>query len=279
MMAKRLLAVCACLCFAAGTVRAQSEDRQLVETARKTVKACDKAIISLVAVVKIDVGGGGGSHEQKTQCGAVIIDGCGLAVTSLMNLDPQSLLKLRLGRMGGRQMEFECRVQAVKYRLTDGTEVPARIVLKDEDLDLAFLAPLKPLDAQTQAKIVAIPLNHAAGGADVLEPTILVDRSGAGLNYILVLGFGRIAAVVSKPRTCYLSNAGSPGLPVFNREGKVLGILCRCISAQGGDTSNMSEVMSNLVATSRLILPAADIARLVPEAKAEMKKPAEAEKE
>ena len=78
------------------------------------------------------------------------------------------------------------------YGLTDSTEVPARIVLKDEDLDLAFLAPLKPLNAQTQAKIAAIPLDSAARHVDVLDPTILVDRSGEGLNYIRALSLGRI---------------------------------------------------------------------------------------
>ena len=167
----------------------------------------------------------------------------------------------------------------MKYRLTDGTEVPARIVLKDEDLDLAFLAPIKALDGPMQAKIAAIPLDNTTAPVDVLEPTIVVDRSSAGLNYIPTLGLGRVAAVLSKPRTCYLSNGGTLGLPVFNREGKIMGVFCRCISAEGGDSNNMNEVMSNLLATTRLILPVADIARLVPEAKAEMKKPADAEKE
>jgi hypothetical protein len=281
-MGKRLfaiLAILACLCFATGTVQAQGEDRQLVEAARKTLQTYDKAIISLAAVIKIDAGGLGGSErEHKTQCVGAIIDPCGLAVTSLTNLNPQSLFKLRLGRAGGSStMDIDCQVQEVKYRLTDGTEVPARIVLKDEDLDLAFLAPLKPLDEETQAKIAVIPLDDAATQVDVLEPTIFIDRSGDGLNYIPMLGLGRIAAVLSKPRTCYLSSGGTLGLPVFNQEGKIMGVQCRCISAEGSESS-MTEMMSRLVATSRLILPAADIAKLVPEAKEEMKKPAEAEK-
>ena len=277
-MAKRLLGICACLCFTAGTLQAQSEDHQVVEAGRKVLKAYDKAIVSLAAVIKIDAGGRG-SREHKTRCVGAIIDPCGLAVTSLTNLNPQSLLKLRLGRLSGSEaVDFDCQVQEVKYRLTDGTEVPARIVLKDDDLDLAFLAPLKPLDKPTQAKIAVIPLDNAAPQVDVLDPTILVDRSGEGLNYIPTLALGRIAAVLSKPRTCYLSSGGTLGLPVFNREGKILGVLCRCISAEGGDSSNMTEMMSRVVATTRLILPVADIAKLVPEAKEEMKKPADAEK-
>ena len=87
-------------------------------------------------------------QEQKTQCAAAIIDPSGLAVTSLTNLNPQkAMAKIRIRRGGETQtLELDCQVQEVKYRLTDGTEVPARIVLKDEDLDLVFLAPQKPLD-------------------------------------------------------------------------------------------------------------------------------------
>ena len=54
-----------------------------------------------------------------------------------------------------------------------------------------------------------------------------------------------------------------------------MGILCRCISADSGD---MSEIVSRLATTTRLILPAAEVAKLVPQAKEEMKKPVEADK-
>ena len=169
-MLKKMLGICACLCLMAGMLQAQTEDRQLIEAARKSLQTYDKAVISVAAVLKIEMGGS--EQERKTQCVASIIDPCGLAVTSLTNLNPQSLLKLRFGRAGGAAMpDFDCQVQEVKYRLTDGTEVPARIVLKDEELDLAFLAPLKPLDEQTQAKIAAIPVSDAAVQVDILDAT------------------------------------------------------------------------------------------------------------
>jgi hypothetical protein len=274
LMVKKILGVCACLCLAAGTLQAQNEDRPLVDTARKTLQTYDKAVVSVAAVLKIEVGGS--EQERKTQCVASIIDPCGLAVTSLTNLNPQSLLKARFSRAGGSQIpEFDCQVQEVKYRLTDGTEVPARIVLKDEELDLAFLAPLKPLDEPTQSKMAVIPMSDSAAQVDVLDAMIVVDRSGDGLNYVPTLTLGRIAAVLSKPRVCYLSSAGTQGLPVFDREGKLMGIVCRCISAEGGD---VSDFVTRLAATSRLILPAAEVAKLVPQAKEEMKKPADADK-
>ena len=109
---------------------------------------------------------------------------------------------------------------------------------------------------------------------DVLDPTILVDRSGEGLNYIPTLSLAELPR--SSPSRNLLPEQPGPrrSARVQSREGKIMGILCRCISAEGGDSNDMTELMSRLVATTRLILPAADIAKLVPEAKEEMKKPA-----
>ena len=139
-MLKKTLCAGVCLCLLAGALRAQSDEGPLVTTARKTVQTYGKSVILLAAVLKLEVKGFEGEHEQKTQCTATIIDPSGLAVTALTNLNPTA--KVRVGRGGSaRTVEIESQVQEVKYRLADGSEVPARVVLKDEDLDLAFLGP------------------------------------------------------------------------------------------------------------------------------------------
>jgi S1-C subfamily serine protease len=270
-MLKKTLLACVCLCLAAGTLRAQSEDRELAATARKTLQSYDKAVISLAAVIKIEIRGQ--EQEIKTQCIATIIDPSGLAVTSASNLNPVSSISLRGARIP--TSEIDCQVQEVKYRLSDGNEVQAHVVLKDEDLDVAFLAPLKPLDMPTQAKIASVPLGDPAGSVEPLDLTIVINRASDDLNYIPVLGVGRVVAVVTTPRTCYLVNAGNLGLPTFDRHGKFLGIVSRCIRAEGG-----SNTISRLVSPSNspVVLPAADIAKLVPQAKEEVKKAATAEK-
>ena len=271
-MFKQVLGVCVVLCIAVGTLSARADDQQLAVTARKTLQSYDKAIITLAAVIKIEVKGGEGSgqnHEQKTQSLATIIDSSGLAVAPLAYLAPTIRRTI-----GGQTYEFECQVQEVKYRLTDGTEIPARLVLKDDDLDLAFLAPLKPFDKATEAKIAFIPLSEPTTQPEVLDSTILIGRTGEDLNYIPTLNLGRILSLVSTPRTCYLSSSGSLGTPVFNQQGKMLGMICRCVKAEGSDGS--SAARSALL--SQLILPVADVLKLVPQAKEEAKKAAEAEK-
>jgi S1-C subfamily serine protease len=272
-MFKKMLSGCMVLCLAAGTLWAQSTDAP-VGVARKTLQSYDKAIITLAAVIKIEAKGGeisGANQEHKTQCVAAIIDPSGLVLTSLTNLAP----KIRINRGGGQVIELECQVQEVKYRLTDGTEVPARVVLKDDDLDLAFLAPLKPLDKATEAKIAVLPMSDAVAQPEMLESTIVIGRTGEDLNYIPTLTLGRIVSLVSTPRTCYISSSGGLGVPVFNHEGKVLGIICRCVKAEGADATSTARSAGLL---SQLILPVADIMRLVPQAKEEAKKPVEGEK-
>jgi hypothetical protein len=279
-MFKKALCVGMFFCLAAGTLLAQSEDRQLVDVARKTLQSYDKALITLSAVLKLEAKGIEGlSQEKNTQCPATIIDPSGLAVTSLTNLNPQKAMpKIRIQRGGETQtLELDCQVQEVKYRLVDGTEVPARMVLKDDELDLVFLAPQKDLDAPTQAKMAVLSLENAPSKVEILDSTILINRSSEELNYVPMLNLGRISALLSQPRTCFFSSIGTIGTPVFNQEGKVIGLICRCIQVEGneGDTSKMA---SAIAATSRLILPAADIVKLVPKAKEEMKKSADAGK-
>jgi hypothetical protein len=269
-MFKKILTLCVVLCLAAGALAVRADDQQLVKTARKTLQTYDKAIITLSAVIKIEIKGSESSgQEQRTHCLATIIDPSGLAVAPLTNLAPS----MHFSR-GGRSFDLSCQVQEVKYRLTDGTEVPARLVLKDEDLDLAFLAPLKPLEKTNQAKTAFVPLSESTSQPEMLDSTILVSRTGEDLNYIPTLVLGRILSLVSTPRTCYISSSGGLGVPVFNHQGKLLGMICRCVKAEGSDgtTTARSGVLS------QLILPVADILRLVPQAKAEVKKLAAADK-
>jgi hypothetical protein len=243
-----------------------------VAAARKTMQNYEKAVITLSAVLKIEVRGieGFGEQERKVQCAAVVIDPSGLAVASMTNLIPHVKT-----RMGTRTLEVECRVEEVKYRLGDGTELPARVVLKDEDLDLAFLALQKPLDAATRQQLAAVPLSDAAAQVQPMDATILLGRTNEDLNYAPLLLEGRILAVLSQPRNCFVADGGVYGMPVFAASGKLVGLICRCVKNEGtagGGAGRMQTV------STQLILPAADIARLVPQAKEEAKKAAEAEK-
>ena len=108
-----------------------------------------------------------------------------------------------------------------------------------------------------------------------MDATILLGRTNEDLNYAPLLLEGRILAVLSQPRNCFVADGGVYGMPVFAASGKLVGLICRCVKNEGtaGGAAGRMQTVS-----TQLILPAADIARLVPQAKEEAEKAAEAEK-
>jgi len=84
----------------------------------------------------------------------------GLTVISLGEIDPRSAAGL--AAQPNLRME-EPDFKEVKLRLADGTEIPARIVMKDADLDLAFVAPL-PESATSKARHIGDASSPATSG-------------------------------------------------------------------------------------------------------------------
>ena len=73
-------------------------------------------------------------------------------------------------------MSIESELRGIKLRLPDGSEVPARVVLKDDDLDLAFVAPNEPLSAAAKKQISVVKL-EAAKAAEVLDTIVELGRT------------------------------------------------------------------------------------------------------
>lgn len=257
-----------------GEVRAQ--DKDIITTGQQLVKQYSNAVVNITATVKITISGGGRSappREQKQEVLATIIDPSGLAITSLMTLDPGSAVQnVRVPGQGGETINVSVKsdVSDVRYRLPDGTEVPGRIVLKDEDLDLAFIAPEKPLEEENKSKIVAISLNEAAADVQLLEPVISLGRLDKDLSYEPAVNAARLSAKLRKPRTEYLAG-GAIGGPSFTVDGKLLGI---CLVHRSGGTDLDTVGGRGQRASTEVIIPAADIAEVAIQAMEEMKKPA-----
>lgn len=274
-----------CGLLAASTARLDADDQRSVEAGRKILKASANALLGLTANAKLQIkatggAGGAGEREFKIDCAALVIDGSGLSVTSLTNLNPQNALpRMRMQGKGGEaaELSFECELRGIKIRLPDGVELPARVVLKDDDLDLAFIATNEPLSDANKKKLAVVAL-EATKTAEVLDSIIQLGRTGKDFNYAPAVQLGRIAAVLTKPRTYYLGATTGLGTAVFNEQGKLSGIVARFVSGEkeaGGDALGTALRGSQSNAAARVILPAADIARLVDQAKEAAKKPAQ----
>jgi S1-C subfamily serine protease len=138
--------------------------------------------------------------------------------------------------------------------MPDGTEVPAKLGFKDTDLDLAYIRPEKPADV----KLTAIDTATQAP-MKLLDDVIIIGRLGKELNREPVVMTNEIISLVTKPRIFGKLAVQSIGMPVFNAEGKFLGLGINRFSPKGESDSN--PVPSNVV------LAAADLMESAAQAK------------
>jgi S1-C subfamily serine protease len=190
-----------------------------------------------------------------------------LTVLALSAVDPAEL-----GRRLSEEYKVETEVNDLKILLDDGTEVPSEIVLRDKDLDLAFIRP----KTKPSAPMAAVDFSKSST-VEMLEPVIALNRLNRASGRAYSASVERIDAVIQKPRTFYIPDAGqsttSLGSPAFTLNGNIVGIfVMRAVS--GGESSGRNR-NENMTA---ILLPAEEIlkgAKQAPEAKGDADKAAD----
>ncbi|MBI4624437.1 MAG: trypsin-like peptidase domain-containing protein [Verrucomicrobia bacterium] len=200
-------------------------------------------------------------RENRVEVNGTVISASGLTVTSLAEVDPQAAFEaMRASQPGGNRVELVgADFKEVKLRLADGSEVPARFVLKDADLDLAFMAPADDADG-TKRTFSAVKLEDSVEGA-VLGSYFYVARAPKVLQRVPLVRTSEITGIVEKPRRFYLLTEQALGTPVFDPQGRVLGITL--------------QNFANGRRTGYVVLPAADIAEMAKQAAARQSAPGE----
>ena len=254
-----------CLATVGTGVSAQDERA----SAREIVKRWQSAIVNVRVVLKMRVSVGGRemqSMDESVETVGTVIDPSGLTVLSLGSLNPGSMMNKMMGSGGSGQdrMEIGSEPTDVKLRLPDGRELGARIVLRDEDLDLAFLRPI----AKPEKPLVAINLADE-GKPSLLDPVVILSRLGRVGGWTPAASLQTIGAIIEKPRTFYvIENGGTGGMgtPAFTSSGKVVGLLTMR-SVQAG-RPGMFSMMGGTESLGLLpvILPAADVREIAQQA-------------
>jgi S1-C subfamily serine protease len=244
---------------------------ELADKGRDIFKKNQHAIVTVQAVLKTTYSGGGRSSnpsEVKQDLTGTVIDPSGLTVLALSAVDPAELYR----RMSDEFKTVDTQINDLKILLDDGTEVPSEIVLRDKDLDLAFIRP----KTKPSAPMEAVDLSKSST-VEMLEPVVTLNRLNRAAGRAYSASVERIDAVIQKPRTFYIpdttQSTTSLGSPAFALNGNIVGIfVMRAVS--GGDTSGRN-VRENMTA---ILIPAEDIlkgAKQAPEVKGEADKPAE----
>ncbi len=229
---------------------AMAANGPLKDKASAVAKAHKDSVLYIEALVSLEVSTGANpprKEEKKTELVGTILDKEGLMAAPLSSLDVSSAMDGRTinTAQGPIKLTVKSEIKEVKIIMPDGSEVPAKVVLKDSDLDLAFLRPEKPgtvftpVDAKDNAPMAA------------LDDIIILGRLGKDLNREPYACTSEIIAVVTKPRTFGSTPTQTLGLPVFNADGKLLGIGVNRFSAKAGSDSQPS--------ASSVIVPAADL--------------------
>ena len=111
--------------------------------------------------------------------------------------------------------------------MQDGTEVPAKLLLKDSDLDLAFVLPIE--ERKNEFKDVVFSRVPKQASEDelpvILDEVVSIGKLRKTLYRQSTLRRGWINAVIEKPRTYFVIENTAPGTPVFNSMGNWLGVV------------------------------------------------------
>jgi len=218
--------------LAAGTASAD-----LRAVGRSTAEQTRRALVTIRVVLKLKIGfgGQGQDQEQKMEVSGVVIDPSGLTLASAASIDPSGALRRMAGGQASR-MRLEAEVKETTLLLEDGTEVEADVVLKDTDLDLAFLVP-----REAGRKFTAVTLRKRTGTVPLLTEIFVVGRLGKLASRALAVATGEVRAYVRGPAPYYVTDGETSsftGAVAYTADGVPLGVFVNRFSstpdARGG---------------------------------------------
>ncbi len=247
---KRILLVSALAALICASILPASAD-ELAKAGRAVVAKWQDAIVTAQLVIKTTVtyeGEQSPPQEDKVEANALVIDGAGLVVTPLSEISPDESMADFLGEEADKY-KISTEITDVKILLGNGQEIPATVVLRDKELDLAFLRattkPEKPLTAIDLAK---------GSKPELLDNVLALSRQGTAANRAVAASLDRIETIVEKPRFFSIPDQGlDMGASVFTIDGAFAGlVVMRQLPAAAGSSSWYNN-------STQIILPAADI--------------------
>jgi hypothetical protein len=231
-MRSRLILATLTLLACAAIAGAQTADERA--TARDIVKRKGDAVVMIMATLKIraSVGGQEQTADQQAQGNGTVLDPSGLAVMSLSTLQPDDVMARNISArvQPGTRVDVSSEPSEIKMHFADGRELAARLVLRDADLDLAFIRPLET----PASPLVAV--DAQATKALLMDLLFVVQRTSETNGWATAAAFSSVQLVINKPRTYYQMTGAMPlGAPFFDPTGRFVGVtVMRNPGARGG---------------------------------------------
>ncbi|MEX1128946.1 MAG: trypsin-like peptidase domain-containing protein [Vicinamibacterales bacterium] len=264
------IAVGLCVALLGAGLPAEAQDHR--DAMRGVAKKWQDAIVNVRVSLKVRMSMGGRevqSMDDTVEAVATVIDPSGLTVMSLSSLDPGAMMSRIMGAaaQGPEKMSIVSEPTDVRIRLSNGKELPASIVLRDQDLDLAFIRPT----AKPAEPLTAINLQDA-GTPSTLEELVVLGRLGRVGGWAPSALVYSVAAIMEKPRTFFVLNGpAGTGMPAFQANGKIVGLLT--IRQIDPGRMSMFSMMGGTEGAGviAVVLPAADVREIAAQATEEKK--------
>lgn len=242
------------------------------ESARQLAKEHSDSIVWLSVLTQTSMGAEGDvpaqikaalasqDKEERDEVTATVIDSSGMLVTALGGLDKSSVVDGQRIQtpMGDIKVTAKSEIKEIKVIMPDGSEIPADLVLKDEDLGLAFVKVRSESDEAQGIEFQAVNLEESTP-ASLLDPCVSLTRMDDTFNRESGAMIGEIIGVTQRPRVFYRINSDAIGCPVFLENGKILGITV--LKQKKGGTA-----VGGRIEIAPAVLPASDIAKIAAQA-------------
>lgn len=259
---RSLAALAVAAALVAGPPPARAEDAALKEAARKALGRYGPALVMVRLTLKprmVFEGREESGPESTIDTAGTLVTADGLTALSDFTTDPTAMFQREDGP------RFETEVSDVRLLLQDGRELPARFVLRDSDLDVAFVAPVEPV-----TRLASVPFEKGALPGP-MDDLVFLSQLGKSLNREVAVSTGQVRAVVKKPRTFLVPGSAdgmsSLGTPAFDGKGRPVGLVVmrRAPGGQDGSFLSMRAFGDRLAA---VVLTGADVQDLIVQAKA-----------
>lgn len=201
-----LIITAACLALGAAPSSARAEDAAVFEHLKEQVSP---ALVTIKYVLK-----------QRSSFGSFDSE---IEITGAM-IEPDGLVLCASSRLGGGRGRFG-RATPTDIRVLTGDDpegLDARIIVRDSDLDLAWVRIKEPGDRQFPYVDLAKDAEAELG-----RPLFALNRMGRFFDRAPLVTSGYVAGQAQKPRRLVVAGGAIelvPGLPVFDAEGAVFGV-------------------------------------------------------
>lgn len=254
----RTLALVAALAVALPAA-ARADDAAALRAARTVLSRYGQALVTVRLTIKQRRVFEGREHvgrDSTLEVLGTVLRPDGLTVISDLTSNPEALFRF------GSETQVETETSDVSIVLQDGRELPARFVLRDAALDLAFVAPVAPPSPLPYVELrkTAVPRP--------LDDLVLLSQLGRTLGREVGVTVGRVRAVVRKPRT-FVVPAPVDGLlalggPAFDAGGRPVGLVV--LRRAPGGLGEMGGVRDMFDALTAVVLSAGDVQELAAQA-------------